>query len=65
MRPRCCGCWRGQSNEIARRVGISDKTAKTHVGNILAKLGLSGRTQAALYAVRIGLISADDAPKEG
>ncbi len=53
---------RGQSNkEIARHLNISDKTAKTHVGNILAKLGLPGRTQAALYAVRIGLVSADEA----
>jgi two-component system, NarL family, response regulator LiaR len=53
---------RGQSNkEIARNLAISDKTAKTHVGNILAKLGLPGRTQAALYAVRIGLVSADEA----
>jgi two-component system, NarL family, response regulator LiaR len=57
---------RGQSNkEIARQLAISDKTAKTHVGNILAKLGLPGRTQAALYAVRIGLVSADDATEVG
>ena len=57
---------RGQSNkEIARSLNISDKTAKTHVGNILAKLGLPGRTQAALYAVRIGLVSADDVTQEG
>ncbi len=57
---------RGQSNkEIARSLNISDKTAKTHVGNILAKLGLPGRTQAALYAVRIGLVSADEATREG
>ncbi len=57
---------RGQSNkEIARSLNISDKTAKTHVGNILAKLGLPGRTQAALYAVRIGLVSADEATQAG
>ena len=56
----------GQSNkEIARHLNISDKTAKTHVGNILAKLGLPGRTQAALYAVRIGLVSADEATQAG
>ncbi|MEA2222391.1 MAG: hypothetical protein QOH83_767, partial [Solirubrobacteraceae bacterium] len=34
---------------------VAEKTIKTHVGNILAKLGLSDRTQAALYAVREGL----------
>ena len=57
---------RGQSNKaIARQLHISDTTAKTHVGNILAKLGLPGRTQAALYAVRIGLVSADEAIREG
>jgi two-component system, NarL family, response regulator LiaR len=57
---------RGQSNkEIARSLTISDRTAKTHVGNILAKLGLPSRTQAALYAVRIGLVSADEAIREG
>ncbi len=57
---------RGQSNkEIARHLNISDKTAKTHVGNILAKLSLPGRTQAALYAVRIGLVSADEATQAG
>ena len=52
----------GQSNkEIARHLSISDKTAKTHVGNILAKLGLASRTQAALYAIRVGLVSAEEA----
>ena len=51
----------GQSNkEIARGLSISDKTAKTHVGNILGKLGLSSRTQAALYAIRTGLVSAEE-----
>jgi len=46
----------GRSNrEIARALGVSEKTVKTHVSNILAKLGLADRTQAALYAVRAGL----------
>jgi len=46
----------GQSNkEIAYNLGISEKTVKTHVSNILAKLGVPSRTQAALYAARIGL----------
>ena len=48
----------GQSNkEIAHSLGIGEKTVKTHVSSILGKLGVPGRTQAALYAVRIGLVS--------
>jgi DNA-binding NarL/FixJ family response regulator len=47
---------RGRSNrEIARTLVVSEKTIKTHVSNILMKLGLQDRTQAALYAVRHGL----------
>jgi len=53
---------RGQSNkEIAQSLTIGEKTVKTHVSNILAKLGVPSRTQAALYAVRIGLVSTDTA----
>ena len=48
----------GRSNkEIAGELVIGEKTVKTHVSNILMKLGLSSRTQAALHAVRIGLVS--------
>jgi DNA-binding NarL/FixJ family response regulator len=48
----------GKSNkEIAHQLSLSEKTVKTHVSNILAKLGVPSRTQAALYAVRIGLAS--------
>ena len=48
----------GQANkEIARSLTIGEKTVKTHVSNILGKLGVQSRTQAALYAVRIGLVS--------
>jgi two-component system, NarL family, response regulator LiaR len=47
---------RGRANKaIAYELGVAEKTVKTHVGNILGKLGLSDRTQAALYAVREGL----------
>ena len=47
---------RGQGNaEIAQALGISPRTAKNHVSNILSKLGLPGRVQAAIYAVRCGL----------
>jgi DNA-binding NarL/FixJ family response regulator len=46
----------GRANkEIARRLTISERTARTHVSNILRKLGLTSRTQAALLAVREGL----------
>jgi len=47
----------GKSNrEIAREFVLSEKTVKTHVSNILAKLRLADRTQAALYAVRNRLV---------
>jgi DNA-binding NarL/FixJ family response regulator len=50
---------RGRSNrEIARGLGVSEKTVKTHVSAVLAKLGVQDRTQAALYAVRTGLVDA-------
>jgi DNA-binding NarL/FixJ family response regulator len=46
---------RGFANKrIALELGISEKTVKTHVGHVLAKLGVSDRTQAALYAARVG-----------
>lgn len=49
----------GKSNkEIALALQVSETTVKTHVSNILMKLGVPSRTQAALYAVRIGLVSA-------
>jgi DNA-binding NarL/FixJ family response regulator len=47
----------GRSNKrIAHELGISEKTVKTHVGHLLAKLGVSDRTQAAMLAVREGLV---------
>jgi DNA-binding NarL/FixJ family response regulator len=49
---------RGMSNkEIGAALVIGLKTVKTHVSSILSKLGVPSRTQAALYAVRIGLVS--------
>jgi DNA-binding NarL/FixJ family response regulator len=46
----------GRSNrEISRELGVAEKTVKTHVSNVLAKLGVQDRTQAALYAVQHGL----------
>ena len=48
---------RGRSNrEIATDLVISEKTVKTHVSNVLSKLHLSDRTQAAIYALREGLV---------
>jgi DNA-binding NarL/FixJ family response regulator len=45
----------GRSNrEIARALQVSEKTVKTHVSSVLAKLGVQDRTQAALFAVRHG-----------
>ncbi len=50
------GVARGLSNRaIAEVLGITERTARTHVSNILAKLGLASRTQAALLAVQHGL----------
>jgi DNA-binding NarL/FixJ family response regulator len=50
------GVARGLSNKaIAEELGMAERTARTHVSNILAKLGLASRTQAALFAVQHGL----------
>ena len=45
--------------EIAHQLRVSERTARTHVSNILGKLGLASRTQAALWAVREGLVQMD------
>jgi NarL family two-component system response regulator LiaR len=51
---------RGLSNKaIARELTVTEKTVKTHVSNILSKLDLTDRTQAALYAVREHLVELD------
>src|SRR3954469_6611935 len=52
----------GHTNQqIATRLSVSERTARTHVSNILAKLGLSSRTQAALWAGHPGAVTAQHA----
>ena len=55
----------GQANkQIAHVLHIAEKTVKVHVSNILGKLGVQSRTQATLYAIRIGLVSASSSAQE-
>lgn len=52
---------RGLSNrDLAEALRISEPTARTHVSNVLAKLHLASRTQAAIYALRTGLVRLDE-----
>jgi two-component system, NarL family, response regulator LiaR len=44
------------NKQIAQRLGIGEKTIKTHVSRVLAKLGVTDRTQAAVLAIREGLV---------
>jgi DNA-binding NarL/FixJ family response regulator len=54
----------GQPNkQIAAELDISERTTRTHVSRILHKLRLSSRTQAALWAVRNGLVEAKRKPR--
>jgi DNA-binding NarL/FixJ family response regulator len=48
----------GTNRQIANRLGVTERTARTHVSNILGKLGLASRTQAAMWAVKHGLVPA-------
>jgi two-component system, NarL family, response regulator LiaR len=51
----------GHSNrEIATALGIGDETVKTHVGNLLGKLGVENRAQAIVQALKRGVVSLDD-----
>ncbi len=56
---------RGKANkQIARELFVATSTVKTHVNNLYRKLGISSRTQAALYAARIGLVSTEQIGEE-
>ena len=56
---------RGKANkQIASELFVEEKTVKAHVSSILRKLGVQSRTQAALHAVRIGLVSVDEISEE-
>ena len=56
---------KGKSNrEIAEELVISEATVRTHVSNILGKLQLASRTQAALYALREGIAELEEAQNE-
>jgi DNA-binding NarL/FixJ family response regulator len=46
----------GTNRQIGKHLGVTERTARTHVSNILSKLGLASRTQAAMWAVNEGLV---------
>jgi NarL family two-component system response regulator LiaR len=55
----------GKANkQIARELFIGEATIKSHVHSILSKLNVSSRTQAALYAGRIGLVTTEEISEE-
>ena len=56
---------RGQANkEIAHALFVEERTVKSHISSVLGKLGVKSRTQAALYAVRTGLVTVDELSEE-
>jgi two-component system, NarL family, response regulator LiaR len=56
--------WGRSNKQIASRLYVSEKTVKAHVSSILMKLGVQSRTQAALHAVRSGLVSLKELGEE-
>ena len=48
------------NKQIARRLGISEKTVKSHLTSVFQRIGVTDRTQAALWAQRQGLLDATD-----
>jgi DNA-binding NarL/FixJ family response regulator len=55
----------GKANkQIARELSIDESTIKSHVHSILSKLDVKSRTQAALHAVRVGLVTAQELGEE-
>ena len=56
---------RGKSNrQITGEISVEGKTVKSHLSNILGKLGVQSRTQAALHARRTGLVSTEELSEE-
>ena len=56
---------RGKANkQIASELSVEEKTVKAHISSILRKLGVQSRTQAALHAVRTGLVSVNELGEE-
>lgn len=54
----------GSNRDIAEQLVVAEWTVRTHVSNILSKLHLASRTQAALYALRTGIANIEDIPYE-
>jgi NarL family two-component system response regulator LiaR len=53
------------NDQIAAKLVLSERTVRTHVSNMLAKLNLANRTQAVLYALREGLAKLDESDPSG
>ncbi len=59
-----CLAYGMENSEIAAKLGVSEATVRTHVSNITGKLHVASRTQAALYAVKEGLVGGKDRQSE-